>query len=123
TLGMGNRGYYLVDDASHQPVQRAYIETAAKLLAHSGRVERDAAQAAERVFAFETELASKTWSQEESLDFDKILVVASLPDLESLYPAMDWSGYFAALGLKTTQVTVTEERYLASLGSIVETTP
>lgn len=123
TLGMGNRGYYLVDDASNQPVQRAYIEAAAELLSHSGRVQHDPQQAAQLVFAFEAELAATTWSQEESRDFDRILVEASLPDLELLYPAMDWRGYFGALGLKTDHVTVTEERYLASLAEIVETTP
>jgi predicted metalloendopeptidase len=123
TLGMGNRGYYLVDDASNQPVQRAYIETAAKLLSHSGQVERDPQHAAELVFAFEAKLAEETWSLDESYDFDKILVEASVSDLERLYPAMDWAGYLAALGLKADHVTVTEERYLASLTEILDSTP
>jgi predicted metalloendopeptidase len=123
TLGMGNRGYYLVDNASNQTVQRAYIETAARLLSHSGHVERDSDQAAEFVFAFEAELAEATWSLEESLDFDKILVESSLQDLERVYPAMDWERYFAALGLKVEHLTVTEERYLERLSGIVASTP
>lgn len=123
TLGMGNRGYYLVDDAANQPVQRAYIETAARLLAHSGQVARDPQHAAELVFGFETELAEATWSLEESFDFDSILVETSLPDLERLYPAMDWAGYFAALGVKTDHLTVTEERYLENLTGILDATP
>ncbi len=123
TLGMSSREYYLVESAANQPVQKAYIDTAAKLLSHSGRVERDPLHAAELVFAFETKLAAATWSQEESVHFNKVLVEASLPDLELLYPAMDWDGYLAALGVKTDHVTVTEERYLASLSNIVESTP
>lgn len=36
---------------------------------------------------------------------------------------MDWAGYFAALGLNTDHVTVTEERHLERLSSILESTP
>jgi predicted metalloendopeptidase len=122
-LGMSNREYYLVDDAAHQPVQRAYIETAGKLLAHGDAGSGDPQHAAEQVFAFEVELASTTWSQEESADFNRILVESTLPDLESLYPAMDWEAYFAELGLDADHVTVTQERYLARLSGIVDATP
>ncbi|MCA9863596.1 MAG: M13 family metallopeptidase [Thermomicrobiales bacterium] len=122
-LGMGNRGYYLAPDAAQQPVQRAYIDAAARLLSHSGQVTHDPEQAARRVFAFEAELAALTWSPEESLDFDRMLVEASLPELKVAYPAMNWEHYFAALGLNTDRVTVTEERYLTNLGARIEATP
>lgn len=121
-LGMGNRGYYLVDDAANQPVQQAYIDAAAGLLSHSGQVKSDSRQAAELVFAFEAELAEATWSPEESRDFEAILADMSVPELNRIYPDLDWDGYFAALGLKTDHLTVTEERYLASLSDIVERT-
>lgn len=123
SLGMGSRGYYLVEDAANQPVQRAYIEAAAKLLSHSGQVPNGSQQAAERVFAFEAQLAAATWAPEEALDLDRILVETSLSDLGRAYPAMAWSEYFAALGLQTDRVTVTEQRYLERLTSIVQNTP
>lgn len=123
TLGMGDRGYYLVNDALNQPVQQAYIEASARLLAHSGQVKHDARQDAVRVFAFEAELAATTWSNEESRDFDQILVETSLPDLARICPDMNWVAYFSALGLKTDHLTVTEERYLANLSSIMQRTP
>lgn len=122
-LGMSNRGYYLVDDASNQPVQRAYINAAARLLSHGGVETEDPERAAELVFALETRLAEATWSQEESLDFDAILLEAPLAELEALYPPMDWTSYFESLGLKTDHVTVTEERYMMKLSEIVTTTP
>ena len=122
-LGLSYRDYYLAEDAASQPVQRSYIETSAKLLAHSGVESADPQRAAELVFAFEARLAEATWSQEEALDFESVLVEASIADLEALYPAMEWGGYFASLGLKTEHLTITEERYLGRLAGIIEETP
>lgn len=119
-LGMGNRGYYLVDDAASQPVQQSYIAAAAGLLSHSKQVTSNPQQAAELVFAFEAELAEATWAPEETRDFEAILADMSVPELDRIYPAMDWDGYFVALGLKADHLTVTEERYLASLHEIEE---
>jgi predicted metalloendopeptidase len=123
SLGMSSREYYLVDDAPNQPVPRAYIGAAAALLSRSGQVEDDPQRAAELVFAFESELAQATWSQDESVDFNKILIETSVRDLEQLYPAMDWNGYFDTLALQTDHVTVTEERYMTSLTDIMDSTP
>lgn len=123
TLGLPDREYYLAEDAARQPVQRSYIDTMAKLLSHSGVEVGDARSAAERVFAFEANLAAATWSVQESSDFSRILVKASLYDLVELYPEMDWPGYFQAIGLEADHVFVIQERYMAGLADLLRATP
>jgi len=72
----------------------------------------------------ERRLAEPTLTREEQQDFSLYYNPASIPDLATRYPLMDWSAYLQALDLRRTEtVIVAETRYLDALPTIIEATP
>ncbi len=89
-LGLGDREFYLRDSfANHRAKYREYI---ASLL---GMVNwPDASAAADKVLAFETELANAHWSIAQSRQVEKTYNPMTPAELESLTPGFDWPRYF-----------------------------
>ncbi len=120
-LGLPNRDYYTQDDAA---TRDAYIEASAALLVEAGAGQADAAEAADAVSRFESELAALTMTLEEQQDPSLGYNPMSIAELQEAYPAMDWAGYLQALGMTGVDtIVVSDVGYLESLSGLLATTP
>jgi putative endopeptidase len=121
-LGMPDRDYYLRTDEKMLATKAAYqkyIETLFTL-AH----QPDAAGAASRIVALETEIATPQWDRAKSRNRDLSYNKFSRAQLEAATPAYDWNAYLTAAGLaKATDVIVNQPDYVKAVNDIIARTP
>jgi putative endopeptidase len=123
-IGLPTRDYYLESGPAIDPVREAYITMGADLLALTGRDETEARVAAQAIYDLEAELAAPTLAPEEVEDISLVYRFMTVDELAEIYPAMDWRGYFAALGLDDlSRLVVAEQRYMTALDEIISNTP
>jgi putative endopeptidase len=120
-LGLPDRDYYLSSDARLQAARTAYVGYMETLLRLAG--EPDAAGAARRVLAFETQLAQRQWDRVRSRNRDLTYNKMSVADLQHLAPNFGWTQYLAATGLNTSDVIVSAPSYIAGMDSVLAATP
>jgi putative endopeptidase len=90
-LGLPNRDYYLGDQFKPQrEAYRAYIERTFRNIGTP-----HAAAAANRVMAFETAVAKKSWASADRRDIDKTNNPMSSAELAKYAPSFPWSSFFA----------------------------
>jgi putative endopeptidase len=122
-LGMYNRDYYLVDNEANQQVRARYVATCARLLAHIGYDQARAQKAAQAVYDLERAFAKMTFTSRERQGRAQQYTPASIADLSTQYPPMDWTTYFQIVGLADIErIIVTQPRYLSALPDIVNQT-
>lgn len=121
-LAMPNRDYYLKDDASFAEMRSKYVQYAAELLKWAGQAEPH--QAAARVMALETRLATAASSAADQRDIDKIYNPYSLADAIELTPGLDWRRYFHALSLpEESPLVLRQPEYFKALGDALLDVP
>ena len=98
-LGMGDRDYYLENDANTAKVRNAYVNYIQQLFQLIGYKKANAKKAAQRVMNIETALARVAMTREETRDYSKLYNVMSLDQLRADYPNINWSQYFAGLDI------------------------
>ncbi len=99
-MGLGDRDYYIEDDANTKNVRQAYIDYINKLFTYIGYKKNDAKKAAEAVMKIEKSLALAAMTREEQRDYSKQYNILTLAQLQSDYPNFNWKQYFENLGLK-----------------------
>ena len=121
-LGMPDRDYYLTDNERNTTIRNAYVQYLETLLRLSGTA--DAAGAARRVLALETELARVQWDRTRNRDRNATYNPMSLADLQARTPGFRWSTYFAAAGLPSVDsVIVRQPDYLNAVDALLASTP
>jgi putative endopeptidase len=93
-LGLPDESYYRED--AYAEVRAAYVEHVATMLRLAG--EPDADEAAARVMALETALATGHWTTVDSRDALKTYNKHTLAALGALAPGFDWSAWLEGLG-------------------------
>jgi predicted metalloendopeptidase len=122
-LGLPNRDYYWEDGAEMDGIRAAYREYCADLLQFAGYDADRAADAADRVFAFERRLAEPLLRVEDFNDPANYYHPMPVADLAAANPVFDWTGMLALLGLSDVEtVVVSDPAYLDALGGIVDAT-
>ena len=96
-LGMPDRDYYLKDDAALVQTRTAYQAYVAQLLTLAG--EKQAAERAARVVAFETDLARVHWTKVDSRDSTKMYNKWQGADFAKNAPGFAWTAYLKVAGL------------------------
>ena len=96
-LGMGDRDYYLDNDANTVKVRNAYVNYIQQIFQLIGYKKGNAKKAAQHVMAIETALARVAMTREETRDYSKLYNVMSYDQLKSNYPNINWGLYFATL--------------------------
>jgi putative endopeptidase len=96
-LGLPDEEYYR--DPKHAEIRDAYIPFLAELFGFAGYSAADADAAAQKVMAFETELATHHWNSVDSRDADKTYNLCAFSHLRELTPTFDWSLWLAGAGL------------------------
>ncbi len=98
-LAMGDRDYYLAEDAQMQKVRDAYLVYINKLFTLAGYTAEEAAAAADAVRKIENKIATASYSREALRDSYKNYNKMSVAELQQLSDLLDWKAYFTALGL------------------------
>ncbi|MBH1991548.1 MAG: M13 family peptidase [Sphingomonadaceae bacterium] len=120
-LGLPDRDYYLDQDAKMATIRTAYVGYLEKMLTLAG--EKDAKTRAAALMAFETEIAKVHWTQIDSRDADKTYNKMTLADLQKAAPGFDFAGYFAADGLKPTDLLVAQPTAITGEAALIAKAP
>ena len=120
-LGLPDKEYYFDDSERGLQLRDAYVAYSEKLLAASGYA--DAAEAAKRIMALETDLAEHHWDKEDSRDADKVYNKTTDAELGEMLTNFDLDGYFAGIGSgRQDYVIVNQPSYLAAANDVFVTT-
>lgn len=100
-ITLGNRDYYIAQDADNKRIRDSYREHVEKMFALSGMPQEEAASAAASVMRVETALAESHYDnitlRNPYANYHKV----SFGELESKVPGIDWNGFFTALGTES----------------------
>ena len=97
-LGLGERDYYVSDDAQNKRVLEAYKQYLKKLFMLTGADEATAEKKMEAVLAIETRIAKVSYDQVKLRNFDANYHKMSYNQLVYDFPGIDWGNVFLASG-------------------------
>src|SRR3569833_1733687 len=119
-LGMPNRDYYLKD--SFKPQRDAYRAYMERTFAAIGNTNPKAA--ADKVMAFETAVAQKSWASADRRDIDKTNNPMSSAKLAAYAPGFPWASFFAGAKIPAQKrMIVNENSAIRDLAAIYARTP
>lgn len=121
-LGLPDRDLYLVENDRNAAIRQAYTTYMEALLRLAGTP--DAADAARRVLAFETEIARIQWDRVRNRDRNATYNPSSLADVQARTPGFRWATYLSAAGLDgVDSVIVRQPDYLNAVDALLAATP
>ena len=119
-IGLGDRDYYLENDANTVKVRTAYQKYIIDVMQLAGYKKSAATKAAKDVLAIETELARAAMTREETRDYSKLYNIRTLDQLKADYPRIDWDTFMATLGAKGVErVCVMQTASLAKVNELL----
>ncbi len=98
-IGLGDRDYYLKDDARSQGLRTKYAAHVQKMLELTGQTPEAAATDAQTVTRIETALAKGSMDRVTRRDPQATYHRITRTELQALTPSFPWDAYFAAYGL------------------------
>lgn len=120
-LGMGDRDYYLENDANTAKVRNAYINYIQRLFQLIGYKKGNAKKAAQNIMSIETQLAKVAMTREDSRDYSKLYNVTTVAQLKADYPNISWDQYFNGLGIKNLdKVCVFQPKSIATVNEMLK---
>ncbi len=121
-MGMGDRDYYLENDANTIKVRNAYVNYIQTLFKLIGYKNGAAKKAAKTILHIETEIAKTAMTREESRDYSKQYNIYTLDQLKQNYAAVNWDAYFVALGLNNVdKACVSQPKVMAKVNELLNT--
>ena len=96
-LGLPDRDYYSDQSERGQDIIETYIAYLESILTLSGHP--DAAAAAQRIFALESQLAEHQWTKVDNRDADKRYNKVSADELKEMLSNLDLDSYMAGIGI------------------------
>ena len=97
-LGLGERDYYLSDDAQVKAVREAYAKYLKQILTLAGNSEAEAQRKADATMRIETRLAKASKGQVELRDVQNNYHKMPYAQLIKDFPGIDWGNFFLAQG-------------------------
>ncbi len=98
-IGLPDRDYYLSDEASMKAIRDGYKQFIVKLFTLIGNDEAGSNEVADKIIAFETELAKSQMDRVERRDPHKTYNKFDFTGLSKLTPAFDWNVFFDGVNL------------------------
>jgi len=118
-MGMPDRDYYLDDKYKPQrDAYRAYIQRTFEMTGQAG-----AAAAADKVLAFETEIARISWPQTDLRDIRKLNNPMTLEQLQAYAPQIAWGNYLGQVGALSSHYIVGDSTAVQALAALYDKTP
>jgi predicted metalloendopeptidase len=122
-LGMPDRDYYLLDDASMTTIRQAYVAYIARLFELAGADAAAAADAAGRVFGLESALAELHWTRSARRDRKLTYNPTAVDALPDIAPGFDWPAFMAAAGLgEQDEIILRELSYFPAMATLFAAT-
>lgn len=119
-LGLGDRDYYLSDDAHNKGIRAKYEAHIARMFRLAGYEEGQAVKAAGQAMAVETDLAKAAYDRVKARDPQANYHKMTVAELERQAPGIDWNLYFKSLGLpEVKELNVAQPEALAEVAKQV----
>lgn len=93
-LGLGDRDYYLKDDARSKEILNAYKKLIVAQMKNAGLGNADAKRVCDNVIKIETLMADSTWTREESRNLPAMNNPRTFAQLKTMYPDIPWDRFF-----------------------------
>lgn len=121
SLGMGDRDYYLQNDARITNIRTKYTEMLKKLFILSGFSEIEAANATNAVLGIETDIAKVEYSRVQLRSPEANYHKINLSELQQKSPVIHWADLFEGVGLKGVKdLNLGQPEPIAALDSIIK---
>ncbi|SDR75546.1 putative endopeptidase [Gillisia sp. Hel1_33_143] len=115
-LGLPDRDYYVVKDASSEEIRTKYKTFVTKMLQYLGDSKEDAEKSAETILAFETSLAEPQLDKVDRRDARKTYNPMAIAQLQKEVSAIDWKKYLSEIGAsKVDTIIVSQPKYMKAL--------
>lgn len=119
-LGLGDRDYYLSEDAHKKEIREKYQKHMENMFRLAGWNEKEARQAAADVMDIEIQLAKASYEKIKMRDPHANYHKMSLEQLKKEIPGIDWDLYFSTLGLNgITELNVGQPEPLKEVAKIL----
>jgi predicted metalloendopeptidase len=124
-LGLPDRDYYTRQGPAADSLRQAYLDHIDHYFSLAGEPTALARREATRVLSLETEMAKASLTRVERRDPSALDHPMALPELRTLAPAMDWNGYFRAIGLTVpiSRVNVAEPGFFRRVSELLSAAP
>lgn len=93
-LTLGDRDYYLADDARNKEVRKALETLIVTQMRNAGYNKKDATRIMRNVMKIETAIADSTWTREQSRNIPAMYNPRTFAQLKEMYPAINWDRFF-----------------------------
>ncbi|MBQ3998280.1 MAG: M13 family metallopeptidase, partial [Paludibacteraceae bacterium] len=120
-FSLGEKEYYIDNDEHTRSIREAYVAYVEKMFGLFGY--DDPAGKAQTVLRLETRLAKAAYSNVELRDPQLNYNKMSLEELQQLVPQVNWSEYFAALGVELDSLSIGQIPHLQEAGRMLEDEP
>jgi putative endopeptidase len=118
-MGLPDRDYYLLDKYKPQrDAYRAYVQRTFEMIG-----EPSPSAAADKVMAFETEIAKISWPQADLRDIDKLNNPMSLAQLQKYAPQFAWSAYLGEAKVMSPHMLVADNTAIKAMAALYAKTP
>ncbi len=121
-MGLGDRDYYLKDDARNKEVREAYKKLIVAQMRNAGYSKKDANRVMKNVMKIETLLADSAWTREQSRNIPAMYNVFTIDSLQATYPNIDWRRFFPStmMGIEApATVIVTEPNSVMQANNLI----
>lgn len=93
-MGLGDRDYYLKDDARNKEVREAYKKLIITQMQNAGYSKKDAQRIMNNVMKIETALADSAWTREQSRNLPAMNNRRSFAQIKNAFPNIPWDRFF-----------------------------
>ena len=123
-IGLSDRDYYTREDEDARRIRKEYLVHVSRMLQLLGESAQQADPHAQTVMALETRLAKASKTRVEMRNLPGLYNRMNLEQLQTLCPAVPWSGYFNSIGGKgISDVIVTTPKYYQELSTMLQDVP
>ena len=118
-MGLPDRDYYLLDkNKAQRDAYRAYVERTLRMTGDA-----DPAGGADKILAFETELAKVAWPQTDLRDFTKLNNPMTPAELARYAPGVDWDLYLTTSKTPVAKMIVGDNSAVKATAALFDKTP
>jgi len=121
--GLPDRDYYLKDDARSKEIRAKYEAHITKMFGLAGETPGLAAVHAKIVLDLETRMAQAQWTRVEMRNPQKRYNKRTLEQVATEVPGFDWQRYFAARGVKLTELNLGQPSFFQAFGKLASEVP
>jgi putative endopeptidase len=123
-ISLGQRDYYLENDAHTKEIRDKYKEHIVKMFVLVGFTPEQAKKNMEAVMTIETRLAKVAYDKVKLRDPHANYNKMTVADLQKLVPELNWNEYLTSLGLKNIKdINASQKESLVEVGKILTTEP